>query len=137
MINVCADQRLLDSLRDCNKLLDLVQKGLSEYLETKRSAFPRWVLQLMPALCMGAHGVGGPMALSKPRLWGVSGAQTAGVPLPDQPLPCAYISFPLVDSTSCQMMSCWRFCPRRRTPRPCSPTCASASRTLPGWVLDW
>lgn len=41
VINVCPDQRLLDSLRDCNKLLDLVQKGLSEYLETKRSAFPR------------------------------------------------------------------------------------------------
>ncbi|XP_057625591.1 dynein axonemal heavy chain 1 [Chionomys nivalis] len=42
VINVCPDQRLLDSLRDCNKLLDLVQKGLSEYLETKRSAFPRF-----------------------------------------------------------------------------------------------
>ncbi|ERE91881.1 dynein heavy chain 1, axonemal-like protein [Cricetulus griseus] len=42
VINVCSDQRLLDSLRDCNKLLDLVQKGLSEYLETKRSAFPRF-----------------------------------------------------------------------------------------------
>ncbi|KAL1791648.1 dynein heavy chain 1, axonemal, partial [Sigmodon hispidus] len=42
MINVCAEQRLLDSLRDCNKLLDLVQKGLSEYLETKQSAFPRF-----------------------------------------------------------------------------------------------
>uniref|UniRef100_A0A8C5KDU7 Dynein axonemal heavy chain 1 n=1 Tax=Jaculus jaculus TaxID=51337 RepID=A0A8C5KDU7_JACJA len=42
VINVCADQRLLDSLRDCNKLLDLVQKGLSEYLETKRNAFPRF-----------------------------------------------------------------------------------------------
>ncbi|KAL1791565.1 dynein heavy chain 1, axonemal, partial [Sigmodon hispidus] len=42
VINVCADQRLLDSLRDCNKLLDLVQKGLSESLETKRSAFPRF-----------------------------------------------------------------------------------------------
>ena len=42
VINVCSDQRLLDSLRDCNKLLDMVQKGLSEYLETKRSAFPRW-----------------------------------------------------------------------------------------------
>lgn len=41
VINVCADQRLLDSLRDCNKLLDLVQRGLSEYLETKRTAFPR------------------------------------------------------------------------------------------------
>lgn len=41
IINVCSEQRLLDSLRDCNKLLDTVQKGLSEYLETKRSAFPR------------------------------------------------------------------------------------------------
>lgn len=41
VINVCSDQRLLDSLRDCNKLLDLVQRGLSEYLETKRTAFPR------------------------------------------------------------------------------------------------
>lgn len=41
VINVCPDQRLLDSLRDCNKLLDMVQKGLSEYLETKRRAFPR------------------------------------------------------------------------------------------------
>ncbi|XP_004676628.1 PREDICTED: dynein heavy chain 1, axonemal [Condylura cristata] len=42
VINVCSDQRLLDSLRDCNKLLDLVQKGLSEYLETKRRSFPRF-----------------------------------------------------------------------------------------------
>nr|XP_031542333.1 dynein heavy chain 1, axonemal isoform X7 [Vicugna pacos] len=42
VINVCSDQRLLDSLRDCNKLLDMVQKGLSEYLETKRSAFARF-----------------------------------------------------------------------------------------------
>ncbi|XP_037386166.1 dynein axonemal heavy chain 1 isoform X5 [Talpa occidentalis] len=42
VINVCSDQRLLDSLRDCNKLLDMVHKGLSEYLETKRSFFPRF-----------------------------------------------------------------------------------------------
>uniref|UniRef100_G1R661 Dynein axonemal heavy chain 1 n=1 Tax=Nomascus leucogenys TaxID=61853 RepID=G1R661_NOMLE len=42
VINVCSDLRMLDSLRDCNKILDLVQKGLSEYLETKRSAFPRF-----------------------------------------------------------------------------------------------
>nr|XP_054101684.1 dynein axonemal heavy chain 1 isoform X2 [Callithrix jacchus] len=42
VINVCSDVRMLDSLRDCNKILDLVQKGLSEYLETKRSAFPRF-----------------------------------------------------------------------------------------------
>ncbi|XP_032177365.1 dynein heavy chain 1, axonemal isoform X1 [Mustela erminea] len=42
VISVCSDQRLLESLRDCNKLLDMVQKGLSDYLETKRGAFPRF-----------------------------------------------------------------------------------------------
>ncbi|XP_022353638.1 dynein heavy chain 1, axonemal [Enhydra lutris kenyoni] len=42
VISVCSDQRLLESLRDCNKLLDVVQKGLSDYLETKRGAFPRF-----------------------------------------------------------------------------------------------
>ena len=42
VIAVCPDPRLLDNLRECNKLLDLVQKGLSEYLETKRNAFPRF-----------------------------------------------------------------------------------------------
>jgi len=42
VIALCPDPRLLENLRECNKLLDLVQKGLSEYLETKRSAFPRF-----------------------------------------------------------------------------------------------
>ena len=42
MISFCADNRLLENLRECNKLLDQVQKGLSEYLETKRMAFPRF-----------------------------------------------------------------------------------------------
>jgi len=42
VITLCPDPRLLENLRECNKLLDLVQKGLSEYLETKRSAFPRF-----------------------------------------------------------------------------------------------
>uniref|UniRef100_A0A8C0VX99 Dynein axonemal heavy chain 1 n=1 Tax=Cyanistes caeruleus TaxID=156563 RepID=A0A8C0VX99_CYACU len=35
-------EALLEKLQNCNKLLELVQKGLSEYLETKRSAFPRF-----------------------------------------------------------------------------------------------
>jgi len=30
----------LENFRECNKLLNQVQKGLSEYLETKRIAFP-------------------------------------------------------------------------------------------------
>lgn len=38
----CADRKLLESLKDCNHLLDVVQKGLSEYLETKRIVFPRF-----------------------------------------------------------------------------------------------
>ncbi|XP_069500104.1 dynein axonemal heavy chain 1 [Ambystoma mexicanum] len=42
VISLCPDARLLESLRECNKLLEMVQKGLSEYLETKRGAFPRF-----------------------------------------------------------------------------------------------
>ncbi|CAM5127491.1 unnamed protein product [Eretmochelys imbricata] len=42
VISLCPDPRLLESLRKCNQLLDLVQKGLSEYLETKRGSFPRF-----------------------------------------------------------------------------------------------
>lgn len=42
VIELCPDARLLASLRDCNKLLEMVQKGLSDYLEAKRGAFPRW-----------------------------------------------------------------------------------------------
>ncbi|GAB1605521.1 dynein axonemal heavy chain 1-like isoform X5 [Argonauta hians] len=42
VIDLCSDNRLLETLKECNKLLDQVQKGLSDYLETKRSAFPRF-----------------------------------------------------------------------------------------------
>lgn len=35
-------QRTLDTLRDGNKVLDAVQKGLSDYLETKRAGFARF-----------------------------------------------------------------------------------------------
>ncbi|XP_078000357.1 dynein axonemal heavy chain 1-like isoform X2 [Glandiceps talaboti] len=42
VISLCPDARLLDNLKECNKLLEQVQKGLSEYLETKRTAFPRF-----------------------------------------------------------------------------------------------
>ncbi|NXR16043.1 DYH1 protein, partial [Semnornis frantzii] len=42
VISLCPDPALLEILQKCNRLLQLVQKGLSEYLETKRGAFPRF-----------------------------------------------------------------------------------------------
>lgn len=42
VIRFCSDQHLLETFRECNKLLDQVQKGLSAYLETKRGIFPRF-----------------------------------------------------------------------------------------------
>jgi hypothetical protein len=40
---VCGNQKLLDQFVESNKLLDSVQKGLADYLETKRLAFSRQV----------------------------------------------------------------------------------------------
>jgi len=42
VIPCCSDQKILTSFTECNKLLDLVSKGLSSYLEKKRRAFPRF-----------------------------------------------------------------------------------------------
>lgn len=42
MIEVCPDRTLLESLRECMNLLEVVQKGLSDYLESRRMLFPRF-----------------------------------------------------------------------------------------------
>jgi dynein heavy chain len=42
VIDCCADSKLLDTFKECNKLLEMVAKGLSAYLESKRISFPRF-----------------------------------------------------------------------------------------------
>lgn len=42
VIEVCASTALLGRFQGHNKTLEEVQKGLEDYLETKRSAFPRF-----------------------------------------------------------------------------------------------
>lgn len=41
VLSYCGDSKLLESLKDANHLLEVVQKGLTDYLETKRMIFPR------------------------------------------------------------------------------------------------
>ncbi|GJQ83086.1 DNAH1, partial [Trypoxylus dichotomus] len=41
IIEYCPDKKLWESLKDANHMLEIVQKGLAEYLEMKRSVFPR------------------------------------------------------------------------------------------------
>ncbi|KAI8999183.1 dynein heavy chain and region D6 of dynein motor-domain-containing protein [Gaertneriomyces semiglobifer] len=42
LADFCADSKLLDTLKECHKILEVVQKGLSRYLESKRKVFPRF-----------------------------------------------------------------------------------------------
>ncbi|XP_060831781.1 dynein axonemal heavy chain 1-like [Bombus pascuorum] len=42
VIKICPDINLLESLQECQSLLEVVQKGLSNYLEMKRRIFPRF-----------------------------------------------------------------------------------------------
>ncbi|XP_043502299.1 dynein axonemal heavy chain 1-like [Polistes fuscatus] len=42
IMKISPDKSLLESLKECISLLEVVQKGLSDYLETKRMIFPRF-----------------------------------------------------------------------------------------------
>ena len=42
VLGVCSSKKLLEMFVESNKLLDSVQKGLADYLETKRLAFSRF-----------------------------------------------------------------------------------------------
>ncbi|KAH8941010.1 hypothetical protein BDL97_14G015200 [Sphagnum fallax] len=42
ILTMCGSRKLLEQFRESNRLLDLVQKGLADYLETKRLAFSRF-----------------------------------------------------------------------------------------------
>ncbi|EKX31285.1 hypothetical protein GUITHDRAFT_83228, partial [Guillardia theta CCMP2712] len=42
VLQVMAIENLKANFVECNKMLDVVQKGLNDYLETKRSSFPRF-----------------------------------------------------------------------------------------------
>jgi len=41
-VKFCDDPRLLERFKEGNKLLEMVQKGLADYLETKRAGFSRF-----------------------------------------------------------------------------------------------
>lgn len=77
---VCGNQKLLDQFIEGNKLLESVQKGLADYLETKRLAFARFfflsndeLLQARGAACARArccqarltHAATGPLPRGK------------------------------------------------------------------------
>ncbi len=53
---MCASQKLLDQFVEANKLMESVQKGLSDYLETKRLAFARCVPAALSLSALPSRG---------------------------------------------------------------------------------
>lgn len=58
-MSICPDKRLAELLKNNNKLLTIVYKGLSDYLEMKRSKFPRFYFlsddELLEILAQGRN----------------------------------------------------------------------------------
>ena len=48
VLEACSVEGRLDNLRMLSEQLETCQKSLSEYLDTKRCAFPRWVTVSRP-----------------------------------------------------------------------------------------
>eukprot|EP00002_Diphylleia_rotans_P012132 TRINITY_DN2375_c0_g1_i1.p1 TRINITY_DN2375_c0_g1~~TRINITY_DN2375_c0_g1_i1.p1 ORF type:complete len:4335 (+),score=913.34 TRINITY_DN2375_c0_g1_i1:198-13202(+) len=42
ILQILNQERLLEQFKECNQLLEVIMKGLHDYLETKRMAFPRF-----------------------------------------------------------------------------------------------
>jgi dynein heavy chain len=46
ILEFCDNEKLLERFKESDLLLNQVQKGLSDYLETKRSVFSRYILYI-------------------------------------------------------------------------------------------
>lgn len=42
VLDSCLQARVFENFQSCNEMIDRIQKGLNEYLNTKRMAFPRF-----------------------------------------------------------------------------------------------